>query len=182
MLLMFFLSNFRYEREGWDSKRGREKSPATELEGSWVQKQILIWYPQKQKTCSNLLKIPTQTSSILSSSWLVLMPWHDVQVLRIRQHAAPGMAHPASAWPAHSQGVDPTVHHLPDELVDALLLGRPTQVEEPYRPAHIPYTPWDCHISRSIDPPGTTPGRFSAVLTGSPMGRVWVYRYPIVGS
>ena len=27
-----------------------------------------------------------------------------------------------------------------------------------------PYTPWDWNICRSVDPPGTTPGRFSAVL------------------
>ena len=35
----------------------------------------------------------------------------------------------------------------------------------------IPDTPWDCHICRSIDPPGTTPTDRQSY--GSPMGRVW---------
>ena len=40
----------------------------------------------------------------------------------------------------------------------------------------IPYTPWDCHICRSIGPPGTTPTDRQAY--GSPMGRVWEFWGP----
>ena len=34
------------------------------------------------------------------------------------------------------------------------------------------HDPWDCHVCRPIDPPGTTPGLIG--IYGSPMGRVWV--------